>query len=94
MQGVPLPTGAVEAMHGAQMRRVSISLVSVPEDEGHKLNLHAVEGMAVALLLDQTLPPIKLLARADGHYDLCDGRHRFVAHLLAGRAHIDAEIVA
>jgi hypothetical protein len=74
--------------HG--MRRVSISLVSVPADEGRKLNLRAIEGMAVALLLEQALPPVELLIRSDGHYDLCDGRHRFVAYLLAGRAHIDA----
>jgi hypothetical protein len=77
--------------HG--MRRVSMSLVSVPEGDSRKLNLHAIEGMAVALLLDQPLPPVELLMRSDGHFELSDGRQRFVAHLIAGRSHIDAEIV-
>lgn len=72
---------------------VSISLISVPEDEGHSLNLRIVEGMAVALMLGQPLPPVKLLARGDGYYDLIDGRHRFVAELLTGHARISAEVM-
>jgi ParB-like chromosome segregation protein Spo0J len=71
---------------------VSISLISVPEDEGHRLSVRTIESMAVALMLEQPLPPVKLLPRADGHYDLADGRHRFVAYLLAGHARIAAEV--
>ena len=40
-----------------------------------------------------SLPPIALIQRADGGFDIDDGRHRFLAAELAGLTLIEAEIL-
>lgn len=45
---------------------------------------------AYRMLLRDVFPPVKVHRKANGRYDLHDGRHRLAAHKLLGRKKINA----
>lgn len=67
--------------------------VVLPQDEGRVLNLTTIFKNVLSLVYGEPLPPVRVGDTGDGYYYLCDGRHRFVAHVICGRAFIPAEVV-
>lgn len=74
----------------ASSQFVAIRDIRLSPKRAKRASGQKVEQYRRAVEAGSEFPPLKLIALSDGTYDLSDGRHRYLAQVLAGYTQVEA----